>query len=75
MATDPYLTFYIVLLALAMSMFGSVLHAKSRSDAGARSKAGRDTLRFEDCYDLCQQRFDLEPTRSCSTMCFSHLGA
>ncbi len=75
MATDPYLIFYIVLLALAMSMFGSVLHAKSRLQMGARSGAGRDTLKFEDCYDLCQQHLNGEPARSCTTMCFSHLGA
>ncbi len=75
MATDPYLIFYIILLALAMSMFGSVLHAKSRLQGGARSGAGPDTFRFEDCYDLCQQRFNEEPARSCTTMCFSHLGA
>jgi hypothetical protein len=75
MVTEPYLIFYIVLLALAMSMFGAVLHAKTGFKPEPPAGSAKDVFKFEDCYDLCRAEASKEPSRCCASMCFSHGGA
>jgi hypothetical protein len=63
--------FAIVMLALAVLLFGSILLVRNRRRESAETSFG-----FNDCYDLClNDPKREEASRSCTTECFSYGGA
>lgn len=63
--------FAIVLLVLAVLLFGTVLLVRNRRKGIIESEVG-----FKDCYDLClNDPEQAEASRSCKTMCMSYGGA
>jgi hypothetical protein len=62
--------FAIVMLALAVLLFGSILLVRNRRRESAETSFG-----FKDCYDLCLSDPKREASRSCTTECFSYGGA
>ncbi|MGB6063212.1 MAG: hypothetical protein WBG50_00275 [Desulfomonilaceae bacterium] len=65
------LIFAIVMLVLAVLLFGTVLLVRNRRKGIIGSSFG-----FKDCYDLCLDEPDqAETSRSCKTMCISYGGA
>ncbi|MGO9565969.1 MAG: hypothetical protein ACLP5H_00365 [Desulfomonilaceae bacterium] len=46
------LVFAIVIIALAVILFGTVLLVRSRIAKGAESAGGAQGVAFKDCYDL-----------------------
>jgi hypothetical protein len=63
--------FAIVMLALAVLLFGSILLVRNRRREGVDPSFG-----FKDCYDLCLNDPNREEaSRSCTTECFSYGGA
>jgi hypothetical protein len=63
--------FAIVMLALAVLLFGSILLVRNRRRESTEASFG-----FNDCYDLClNDPKREEASRSCTTECFSYGGA
>jgi len=58
--------FAIVMIALAVILFGAALLFRRRS---AGISAGEGAYGFSDCYELCAREAGKPASVSCSTMC------
>jgi hypothetical protein len=73
MATE--LLFGIVMIVLAVLLFGSILLVRNRSARRMESPVGMGGFRFKDCYDLCLDDPNKDASDSCKAMCVSYGGA
>ncbi len=62
------LVFAIVIIALGVILFGSVLLVRRRRATGAESSGGPDGVAFKDCYDLGSSETG-RSSESFKTMC------
>jgi len=66
--------FGIVMIIMALLLFGAVFLARRRKGRMEVSTAGTRSG-FRDCYDLCSADPKREPSLSCKTSCLSYGGA
>lgn len=66
--------FSIVMIVLAVLLFGSILLVRNRSERRMEPAVGLGAFRFKDCYDLCLDDPKKDASDSCKAMCMSYGG-